>query len=75
MNHPNHIMVLSTHLYEVAQQFSNDSRILFYYFVTNISATGDYKFTYQLRQGISDDRIGYLILQQEGVIDMLKKKQ
>jgi DNA mismatch repair ATPase MutS len=75
MNHPNHIMALSTHLYEVAQQFSNDSRILFYYFVTNISATGDYKFTYQLRQGISDDRIGYLILQQEGVIDMLKKKQ
>lgn len=75
MNHPNHIMALSTHLYEVAQQFSSDSRILFYYFVTNISASGEYKFTYQLRQGISDDRIGYLILQQEGVIDMLKKKQ
>ncbi len=75
MNHPNHIMALSTHLYEVAQQFSNDGRILFYYFVTNISASGEYKFTYQLRQGISDDRIGYLILQQEGVIDMLKKKQ
>lgn len=75
MHHPNHIMALSTHLYEVAQQFSKDSRILFYYFVTNISASGDYKFTYQLRQGISDDRIGYLILQQEGVIDMLQKKR
>jgi DNA mismatch repair ATPase MutS len=69
--HPNHIMALSTHLYEVAQQFSNDSRILFYHFVTHISEEGTYKFTYQLREGISNDRIGYLILQQEGVLDLL----
>ncbi len=73
MNHPSHIMALSTHLYEVAQQFSNDKRILFSYFVTNISAEGDYRFTYRLEDGISNDRIGYLILQQEGVIDMLRK--
>ncbi len=74
MNHPNHIMILSTHLYEVAQQFSNDPRILFSYFVTNMSS-GNYTFTYELKDGISNDRIGYLILQQEGVIDMLNKKQ
>jgi DNA mismatch repair protein MutS len=73
MNHPNHIMALSTHLYEVAQQFNDEKRILFCYFVTNISSGGDYKFTYQLAEGISNDRIGYLILQQEGVIDMLRK--
>ncbi|GAA4463911.1 MutS family DNA mismatch repair protein [Nemorincola caseinilytica] len=72
MNHPNHIMALSTHLYEVAQVFNGDSRILFYHFVTNISAAGQYVFTYKLREGISNDRIGYLILQQEGVIDMLR---
>ncbi|MBL7691887.1 MAG: hypothetical protein JNM41_09865 [Flavipsychrobacter sp.] len=72
MNHPNHIMALSTHLYEVAQQFSGDSKIIFAYFVTNISSGGTYKFTYQLKEGISNDRIGYIILQQEGVIDMLK---
>jgi len=73
MHHPNHIMALSTHLYEVAQQFSNDSRVLFSYFVTNISAEGAYEFTYKLKEGISNDRIGYLILQQEGVIDLLHK--
>lgn len=72
MNHPNHIMALSTHLYEVAQQFNGDRRILFYHFVTNISTEGQYVFTYKLREGISNDRIGYLILQQEGVIDLLK---
>jgi DNA mismatch repair ATPase MutS len=75
MHHPSHIMALSTHLYEVAQQFSDDKRILFGYFVTNISASGDYQFTYQLKDGISNDRIGYLILQQEGVIDMLRGKK
>jgi len=71
VNHPNHLMVLSTHLYEVAQQFSTDSRILFHYFVTNIRDGGNYEFTYKLKEGISNDRIGYLILQQEGVIEML----
>lgn len=71
MNHPNHVMALSTHLYEVAQQFNADGRIVFAHFVTNISADGQYTFTYQLRPGISNDRIGYLILQQEGVIDLL----
>jgi len=72
MNHPNHVMALSTHLYEVAQQFNADSRIVFAHFVTNISAGGQYTFTYQLKPGISNDRIGYLILQQEGVIDLLR---
>jgi DNA mismatch repair protein MutS len=74
LNHPNHIMILSTHLYEVAQQFSNDARILFSYFVTDLSQEGRYTFTYELKKGISDDRIGYLILQKEGVISLLNHK-
>ncbi len=74
MNHPNHIMMLSTHLYEVAQQFKEDSRVVFSHFVTNISEDGNYTFTYKLKEGISNDRIGYLILQQEGVIAMLGNK-
>jgi hypothetical protein len=59
----------------VAQQFGTDNRILFAYFVTNISAGGSYQFTYQIKEGISNDRIGYLILQQEGVIDQLHKNK
>lgn len=74
MNHPNHVMILSTHLYEVAQQFKDDSKVIFAHFVTNISADGNYDFTYQLKEGISNDRIGYLILQQEGVIRMLANR-
>jgi DNA mismatch repair ATPase MutS len=74
LNHDNHLMILSTHLYEVAQQFSNNIGILFSYFVTTMGNDGGYKFTYELKKGISNDRIGYLILQKEGVIDLLAKK-
>jgi len=73
-NHSNHLMILSTHLYEVAQQFSSNERILFSYFVTNLGEDGSYKFTYELKKGISNDRIGYRILQKEGVIDLLHRR-
>ncbi|RYZ54255.1 MAG: hypothetical protein EOP49_05580 [Sphingobacteriales bacterium] len=72
LNHPRHLMVLSTHLYEVAQQFLSREDIIFNYFVTDLSSEGNYSFSYALREGISDDRIGYRILQKEGVIDLLK---
>ncbi len=73
VQHPNHLMILSTHLYEVAQQFSKNREILFSYFVTNMTDAGSYEFTYELKPGISNDRIGYRILQKEGVIDLLNK--
>ena len=66
-------MILSTHLYEVAQQFSDNSDIMFACFVTKMSEEGGYEFTYALEPGISNDRIGYRILQKEGVIDLLNK--
>lgn len=72
LNKPRHIMVLSTHLHEAASHFAERKDMIFKYFVTNISDTGNYKFTYDLKEGISDDRIGYRILQNAGVIDLLK---
>jgi DNA mismatch repair ATPase MutS len=73
LHHPNHMMILSTHLYEVAQQFSTNKNILFSYFVTQMADDGNYRFTYELKNGISNDRIGYRILQKEGVIDLLNQ--
>lgn len=72
-HHPQHLMVLSTHLHEVAHHFSSHNNILFSYFVTNMAENGSFKFTYELKKGISNDRIGYRILLQEGVIDLLNK--
>ncbi|MGN6568101.1 MAG: MutS-related protein [Flavipsychrobacter sp.] len=74
LHRPNHLMILSTHLYEVAQHFKDIKKIQFAYFVTNMQPDGSYQFTYELREGISDDRIGYRILQKEGVLNLLKKK-
>jgi DNA mismatch repair ATPase MutS len=71
LKHKNHLMVLSTHLYEVAHIFKDRDDIVFAYFVTNLATDGSYRFTYELKQGISDDRIGYRILQREGVIALL----
>ncbi len=73
LHHPNHLMILSTHLYEVAQQFSTNSKIIFSYFVTQMAENGNYRFTYELKSGISNDRIGYRILQKEGVINLLNQ--
>ncbi len=72
LHHNHHIMVLSTHLYEVAQQFAERKDIIFSYFVTDMTADGNYSFSYELKNGISDDRIGYRILQKEGVLDLLR---
>lgn len=74
LHRPNHIMVLSTHLYEVAQHFSTVKEIQFAYFVTRMTEGENYHFTYELKEGISNDRIGYRILQKEGVLSLLKGK-
>ena len=73
LGHNHHLMILSTHLYEVAHNFEHNKDILFAYFVTETTADS-YKFTYELKPGISNDRIGYRILQQEGVISLLQNK-
>ncbi len=72
IHHPHHLLILSTHLHEVAHHFSEQPNILFAYFVTQMASDGSFHFTYELKKGISNDRIGYRILLQEGVIDLLK---
>lgn len=68
----NSLFILSTHLYEIGEDLRKYPNITFNYFETMV--TGDQlKFNYQLKNGISNDRLGYLILKNEGVVDMLKK--
>lgn len=75
LDRPEHMMILSTHLYEVAEHFSNNTGIQFIYFVTRITGENNYHFEYELKKGISNDRIGYRILQKEGVLDMLRRRK
>jgi DNA mismatch repair protein MutS len=68
----NTLFILSTHLYEIGEALRKYSNIQFRYFETEVQ--GDQLiFNYHLHEGISNDRLGYLILKKEGVVDMLEK--
>lgn len=64
------LFILSTHLYEIGDNLKQYPNIQFKYFETSVSG-GELVFSYQLKEGISNDRLGYLILKREGVVDLL----
>lgn len=68
----NALFVLSTHLYEIGEDLRKYKNIQFHYFETSVK-DDQLLFSYQLKQGISNDRLGYLILKKEGVVDLLDK--
>jgi DNA mismatch repair ATPase MutS len=68
----NSLFILSTHLYEIGEELRPYPNIAFRYFETMVTDT-QLEFSYQLKEGISNDRLGYLILKREGVVDMIEK--
>lgn len=66
------LFILSTHLYEIADQLTDLPTIAFRYFETIVQDDA-LSFSYQLKDGISSDRLGYLILKRENVVDMLER--
>ncbi|RYF91717.1 MAG: DNA mismatch repair protein MutS [Chitinophagaceae bacterium] len=67
----NSLFILSTHLYEIGEELKGHPNIHFNYFETTVQ-DGQLAFNYQLKEGISNDRLGYLILKREGVVKMLE---
>lgn len=68
----NSLFILSTHLYEISEELKAYPTISFRYFETEVKED-ELQFSYQLKEGVSNDRIGYLILKREKVIEMLEK--
>lgn len=68
----NALFILSTHLYEIGEGLRIHPNIQFSFFETSVS-NDQLQFSYQLRDGISNDRFGYLILKREGVVEMLNR--
>ncbi|HSB94336.1 MAG TPA: hypothetical protein VLC28_14535, partial [Flavitalea sp.] len=66
------LFILSTHLYEIGEELRQFNNIRFRYFETAVD-DDQLVFSYQLKEGISNDRIGYLILKREKVVDLLEK--
>jgi DNA mismatch repair protein MutS len=65
------LFILSTHLYEIGDELKDLPTMDFKYFETALK-DNDLYFSYQLKNGISQDRMGYLILQKEGVTALLE---
>ena len=68
----NCLFILSTHLYEIAEDLGQESRIQFKYFESTV-IEDDLHFTYLLKDGIAKEKIGYLILKREKVLELLKE--
>ncbi|MBZ5858198.1 MutS-related protein [Flavihumibacter profundi] len=68
----NSLFILSTHLYEIGEELKSHPNIIFRYFETAVK-DDQLEFGYHLKEGISNDRLGYLILKREKVIDLLEK--
>ena len=68
----NALFILSTHLYEIGESLKQYPNIQFRYFETQVE-NDQLLFSYTLKEGISNDRLGYVILKKEGVVDMLQK--
>ena len=69
---PNALFILSTHLYEIGEDLKQYSNIQFRYFETEVK-NDQLSFSYHLKEGISNDRLGYLILKREGVVNLLNQ--
>jgi DNA mismatch repair ATPase MutS len=67
----NSLFILSTHLYEIGESLKTYPNIQFKYFETSTDGE-QLTFSYQLKDGISNDRLGYLILKREKVVEMLE---
>ena len=66
------LFILSTHLYEIGDDLQKYPNIDFKYFETNVTEE-KLSFSYQLKDGISNDRLGFLILKREKVIELLEE--
>jgi len=66
----NCVFIVSTHHVEVAKKLAANKHILFNHFeyrIVNETPT----YTFKLKQGVSDDRAGLLIIKQEGILEIL----
>jgi DNA mismatch repair protein MutS len=65
------MFVISTHIIEAADELGNQSNISFGYMPTTMDGNTP-QYSYKMQEGISDDRHGMLIINNEGILEILK---
>ena len=66
------MFLISTHIMEVADQLSSIDNIRFGYFYTTIDDKTPV-YSYQLHEGVTTERLGMLIIENERIIEIIKK--
>lgn len=66
----NCLFIVSTHIIEVGGQLKNRNNIQFNYMPTILKGSVPH-YTYQLKEGITEDRQGMMIIKNEGIIEMI----
>jgi DNA mismatch repair protein MutS len=62
--------VISTHIIEVGEELKGTASILFKYMPTEMEGSVP-KYTYQMKEGITSDRQGMIIIENERILEML----
>ena len=65
------VFMISTHIVEVAEFLKPFPSVCFRFFEIDMT-TGEPRYTYRLREGVSDERIGMYILKKAGVVDLIE---
>jgi DNA mismatch repair protein MutS len=69
---PATLAFLASHLAEIAPQLAQDGRVRFLNFAATLT-NGEPTFDYQLRDGVSHQRLGMTLLERESVLDLLDR--
>lgn len=68
----NCLFVLSTHIVEAGEKLKEISNTISYMYMPTVMQYGKPVYTYKLKQGITDDRHGMMIIKNEGILDILE---
>lgn len=73
--HPGCQFVISTHILEAGEALQHSHPDIRYVFLPTILKNGIPHYTYLLQEGITADRHGMVIIQNEGILDILISKE
>ena len=74
-HHPRCQFVLSTHILEAGEQLMHAYPDIKFVFLPTTMVQGKPSYSYKLQQGISADRHGMIIIENEGIIDLLTSQK
>lgn len=70
----NCFFIISTHIIEVGEILQPACDNLQFAFLPTIMEGGKPRYSYKLQQGITNDRMGMIIIEQEGILDMMRQE-